>query len=112
MAAGRPSRGITKERVAKLDQLGFEWSPPKGVPDEVGWEVMRTKLVAFKAMPGHGHCRVPAGWPADPKLARWVRHQRTAKKRLDAGRPSPGITDERMAKLDELGFEWSPGGAR
>ena len=33
---------------------------------------MWAKLVAFKAMPEHGHCWVPEGWPADPKLGRWV----------------------------------------
>ena len=63
-------------------------------------------------MPGHGHCQVPRDWPADPKLARWVNTQRRNKKRLDAGHPHPRITAERVAKLDELGFEWSPGGAR
>ena len=67
------------------------------------------KLVAFRAMPGHGHCRVPNGWPADPKLGKWVGSQRKYKKRLDAGHPSPGITKERVAKLDQLGFEWNPG---
>ena len=77
--------------------------------DEMGWESMLVRLVAFKAMPGHGHCRVPTqGWSADPKLAGWVGKQRTYKRRLDAGHAHPGITKERVAKLDQLGFDWRP----
>ena len=64
---------------------------------------MRAKLAAFQAE--HGHCRVPRNHPADPKLGQWVSKQRAHKKKLAAGNPSPGITAERVAKLDELGFE-------
>ena len=97
-------RGITAERVAKLDAIGFEWSPPLGSTDETGWEAMLSKLVAFKAE--HDHCRVPHRHPADPKLGQWVGTQRQCKKRLDAGNSSPGITAERVAKLEAIGFEW------
>ena len=51
----------------------------------------------------HG-CR----WAGDPKLGRWVSAQRKAKKDLDAGSSKPGITSERIAKLDAIGFDWSP----
>ena len=51
----------------------------------------------------HG-CR----WTGDPKLGRWVSGQRKAKKDLDAGSSKPGITSERIAKLDAIGFDWSP----
>ena len=109
--AGEPNRWITAERVAKLDALEFEWSPPNyGTflagrhANEAGWEAMRAKLVAFKAE--HGHCRVTKNNPADPKLGRWVNSQRMYKKRLDAGEPNSWITAERVAKLEALGFEW------
>ena len=99
-------RGITAERVAKLDAIGFEWSPPLGSTDEAGWEAMLSKLVAFKAE--HDHCRVPHRHPADPKLGGWVASQRRCKRRLDAGEPNPHITAGRVAKLEALGFDWSP----
>ena len=106
--ANNPNPWITPERVAKLDALGFEWSPPigggAGKFDEVGWEAMRARQVAFKAE--HGHCRVPSEHSADPKLGWWVSQQRVYKKRLEAGHPKPKITNERVAKLDALGFEW------
>ena len=102
--AGDSSPSITVERVAKLEALGFEWSPPLGGIDEAGWEARLSKLAAFKAE--HGHCRVLWGHPADPKLGRWVGNQRMYKKRLDAGEPSSCITEERVAKLEAIGFEW------
>ena len=90
--------------MAKLEAIGFEWSPPNsGTTNEAGWEAC-CKLAAFKAE--HGHCRVPSKHPADPELGGWVGHQRMAKKRLDAGEPNPWITAERVAKLEALGFDW------
>ena len=87
--------------VAKLDALEFEWSP-----DEADWEALRARLAAFKAE--RGDCRVLQKYPADPQLGSWVTKQRQRKKKLDGGHPSPGITAERVAKLDALDFEWSP----
>ena len=74
---------------------------------------MLLKIAAFKTE--HKLCRVPKNHPADPKLSRWVASQRKYKKRLDTGDPRPKTTAERVAKLDALGFEWSPppvGGGR
>ena len=72
--------------------------------------MMLAKLGDYHAE--HSHCRVPMKHLADPKLGRWVTTQREYKKKLDAGHPHPQITEERVAKLDQLGFEWSPGAAR
>ena len=58
------------------------------------WEAMRAKLADFHAE--HSHCRVPQGWPADPKLGRWVATQRLYKRKLDAGHTHPLITEERV----------------
>ena len=70
---------------------------------------MLAKLAAFKVMPKHGHCKVPQKHPDEPKLGRWVGSQRTYKKKLEASHPGQRITKERVAKLDELGFEWVVG---
>ena len=109
--AGQPNPGITKKRVSKLDELGFEWGSSGGSVyvafHEPNWDAHLAQLAAFKDMPEHGNCNVPTQWMADPKLGRWVKEQRACKKKLDAGRPNPGITKKRVAKLDKLGFEWA-----
>ena len=102
LEAGQPSPGITAERVAQLEALGFEWSPPIIHTDEVGWEAKRARLAAFKDE--HGHCRVPTNkyFKADPKLGGWVAAHRQAKKKMDAGDPSPRITPERRVTCLDL----------
>jgi hypothetical protein len=64
------------------------------------WERMFQILDAYKAR--HGTCDVPANFPDDPALGRWVAVQRYRRKmkRLDAAY---------VARLDQLGFIWAPG---
>ena len=93
--ASHPKPYITAERVAQLEALGFKWSPTVGGAagrpvSETGWDAMRDRLAAFEAE--HGHCRVSQRHATDPKLGKWVGNQRQAKKRLDAGLPSPRTT--------------------
>lgn len=38
--------------------------------------------------------------------SRWVSQQRQYKKKLDDDFPRPGITHERVAKLEKIGFQW------
>jgi hypothetical protein len=47
--------------------------------------------------------------PADrlTKLGGWVKNQRANKRKLDRGEPSKGMTAERAAKLEALGFRWA-----
>ncbi len=61
------------------------------------WEAMFQALVAFKE--NQGHCGVPQGWRGNPQLATWVHNQRARKGRL---------SEERVARLEALGFEWDP----
>jgi hypothetical protein len=61
--------------------------------------------VAYKA--ARGDCKVPKGWAEDPKLAFWVSNQRKCKQYLDRGDPSEGMTVERAAKMEALGFTWA-----
>jgi hypothetical protein len=97
---GKTKPGITAERVKALDALGFEWTP-----HAVRWEAMIAALHSFKE--DHGHCNVPYGWEANRTLANWVANQRRRKRLLDRGEQNPGITAERVSRLDELGLEWS-----
>jgi hypothetical protein len=109
---------MTAARAAKLDALGFTWEmsaaaiskrQSEGNPDrwdDAGWEAQLAKLKAYKRK--HGDCSVPNRWAEDPPLGRWVGTQRKFKRKLDRGEPSEGMTAARVAKLDALGFAWTP----
>jgi hypothetical protein len=116
---GEPSEGMTAARAAKLEALGFVWElsaaaisiqNSKAAFDDAGWEAQLAKLKVYKRR--QGDCSVPQGWVEDPRLGNWVKHQRAYKRKLDRGDPSPGMTVERAAKLDALGFAWQTLAAR
>lgn len=71
------------------------------------WQAKFEQLQAYKEK--HGDCKVPQAWADNPSLGKWVSRQRVAKKRLDAGEASPGITVEQVVQLDGLGFVWQVG---
>jgi hypothetical protein len=90
---------LTEEREAALDELGFVWDSHGAV-----WEERLAELKLFKAR--YGHCNVPAG-SEDRQLAIWVKCQRRQNKLFCDGERS-NITQERIAKLEQLGFVWNP----
>jgi hypothetical protein len=102
-AADPAASQLTVERVAKLEALGFAWdlSP-------VAWEERLAELATFKAMPEHGHCIVPEGYPENKQLGKWVTRQRNQKTKYDADPTTSQLTPERVAKLEALGFAWDP----
>jgi len=83
---------VSPEYVKRFDALGFEWNP-----QTAAWEEMFARLVQYKAQ--YRHCNVPAKWPEDLQLGRYVYVQRYLKKQ---GRLIP----DRGRRLDEIGFEW------
>ena len=88
------SRGKhTEDRIRRLEELGFEWSQL----DEQ-WEKRFAELITFKET--HGHCNVSDRYPENPQLGVWVTNQRSIKSR---GKH----TEDRIRRLEELGFEWS-----
>jgi hypothetical protein len=104
---GEPGQGMTAERAARLTALGFVWDTPVGgSTSDTGWEVQLARLAAYKV--AHGDCNVPQGWAEDLQLGSWVANQRKAKKKLDCGKPSHGMTAERAARLTVLGLVWDP----
>jgi hypothetical protein len=114
---GKPSRGMTAARAAKLEGLAFAWKLSAaelskqlskrnsvGAGDNAGLDLWLTKLKQYKWH--HGDCSVPHRWVEDPPLGNWVHKQRGNKKKLDRGDPSDGMTAARVAKLEALGFAW------
>ena len=84
---------LPKEKIRRLDDLGFVWDPV-----EQQWEDNFKVLVAYKAE--FGDCLVPfASTHQRLKLGAWVGHQRKIKETLPA---------EKIRRLDDLGFEWDP----
>ena len=100
---------ITEESIAQLNGIGFEWSIHEGTGlDEKGWQRKFQMLCAFQRE--HGHCRVPYSLVINStKLGQWVSSQRCYYKIRMAGKTGEqtSITEERIAQLNGIGFEWS-----
>jgi len=89
------SRGkMDSEHVAKLEDLGFIFSMKEKTNDEI-WEDHFHQLKVFKNQ--HGHTNVPQ---TVGRLGSWVNNQR-AKYKLGK------LTEERIQKLEEIGFVWA-----
>jgi hypothetical protein len=87
-----------------LDELGFVWSLRNSPAKRVEWDERRDQLKAYKEK--NGDCLVSYNYDEDPPLAKWVEKQRNMYKRKTDGKLSQ-LTDERVAKLQELDFVWS-----
>ena len=85
-------RLLSEDQLRRLNALGFACEPKSAF-----WEEMFMRLVAFRARAGH--CNVSKRSRDHPQLATWVDTQRQIRKR---GR----LLEERIRRLDELGFEW------
>jgi len=85
---------ISKERMEKLNAIGFVWTPFKD-----SWANNYAMLVEF--VNKNGHCDVPLNWPENPQLSEWFFRQR---KQKNAGK----LSQERIEKLSKLGFDWNP----
>ena len=84
---------LSEDRIARLEELGFVWD----VFEEV-WEKNFLELKRFQEE--HGHCKVPRGYPENPDLGCWVKHQREYFK-------SAKLAEDRIARLEEIGFVWN-----
>jgi hypothetical protein len=83
---------LTEARLIRLNEIGFVWDPYI-----VKWEAGYAALLKFKER--EGHCRVPTNLIEDGyRLGQWVAVQRQAK---------PDLTEDRLRRLDELGFVWN-----
>jgi hypothetical protein len=103
LAAGiKPSSShrISPERVALLDQLGFQWS---GVEQREAWDRQWRQLQAFVAKYGNAHVPIDCSmFPGFERLGVWVAVQRKQHRR-------GALSAERTAKLEALGLPWEAG---
>ena len=93
---GFDAHKITKEQIAKLNELGIKWD----VINE-SWEEKYKLLKKYKKE--FGNINVPAKYEIDGiNLGKWLVTQRMAYK----GLYSYKITKEQIAKLNKLGMKW------
>ncbi|KAL7550832.1 hypothetical protein ACHAWF_014035 [Thalassiosira exigua] len=109
---------MTAEKARELEDLGFKWSVREG---RTPWRTRLEELREYKAR--RGHCDVPFNCESNPQLGQWAAKQRqqyrlyvartgglsTAAEATSAAAFSTApcyLTEERVAMLDALGFDW------
>lgn len=91
---------MTVNRVAILDLIGIVWDAP-----HAKWYGRLEELKEYRKK--EGHCIVPKQYNGNSQLGTWVNDQRKQYRLMKKGYQSP-MTEERVRKLEELGFEWKP----
>jgi hypothetical protein len=97
MRGCRKQGKLSEEQIRRLDELGFVWDGALQAWAEEAWESKYAALVEFQRT--HGHCRVSVLSKDHARLSNWVRTMRGNRKR---GK----LSEERIRRLDELGFVW------
>jgi len=101
---------MTDERITKLEEIGFVWDASclhGGQPNNDTWNQRHKEMIEYKHK--HRDCNVPQGYKANKQLGMWVSKQRQQYRFLQEGKQS-AMTEERIAKLEEIGFKWKVGG--
>jgi Helicase associated domain len=84
---------LSPECTRRLESLGVAWTP-----HDAKWERRFQELVAFKKR--RGHCNIPAVYPENPQLGRWLTVQRHLERR-------GALEADRAARLKALaGANW------
>lgn len=91
---------LTDERVLKLHSLGFEFDI-----HTTAWEQKYEELCEYHER--FGHSNVPADYTENQPLAIWVKRQREAHYKRFHHDMKSGMTNERIAALGKLGFDFS-----
>lgn len=94
---------LNANKVKILDDLGFSWTSTLKHAPNVSWEAKFNDLKAYKEK--NGNSNVPKNYKEDKELASWTRNQRAQYMAKKRGKKSP-MTDERIAALEGIGFEW------
>jgi Helicase associated domain len=90
---------LSADRIAKLDAIGFDWSPLPNPDTTALFDERVASILAYKQK--HGTTAVPYHYKEDKKLGKFV-------KRVKTKRHSDQLSIERIRKLDAVGFDWTP----
>jgi hypothetical protein len=95
---------LSSDQIMRLQMLGLEWNVQETRDLKIveKWEKNYTKLLKFKL--DTGHTRVARNQQENPTLGQWVRKQRQSYAQQRGSAHT--LTDERIARLDGIGFEW------
>ena len=96
---------MSDARIQKLEGIGFQWVISKKTGDQSvdSWDQRLEDLRAFKEQ--HGHCFVPRVYPENQPLSYWCERQRQDYRNITRGKPTK-MTEERIAILEQVGFQW------
>ena len=97
--SGRTAEYLTKEQIEKLTAAGIQ---PKREWKRIPWDHRFEELKRFQEM--HGHCSVKQN--EDASLSNWVLTMRKTMKAINSGAKNNTLTEERIAKLNSIGFIW------
>ncbi|CAJ1935960.1 unnamed protein product [Cylindrotheca closterium] len=102
---GKPySLKLTPPRIAELEAIGFVWGESRPA-----WNDHVEDLKQFRQQ--HGHTLVPANFPENTGLSKWVRRVRVAYSLMQQGKFKKGATikldESRMKQLKDVGFVWN-----
>ena len=105
---GKPNAKINMIRVGLLKDIGFCFDTY-----DARWEENFRDLRLYRQK--YGHCNVPRSFIGSSningKLGSWVRRQRNNYK-LYVERKSSSLNQEKVSKLESLGFQWSCSGVQ
>jgi len=105
---------LTKERINRLNSIGFVWSQ-----FDHAWNIRFEELKEYKVE--HGDTLVPVEWPQNVPLAQWVLKHRRSYKLLQKAAPRADLNEnmksqtkenesilsvDRIEKLNEIDFVW------
>lgn len=96
---------LSTERIARLEEIGFEWEKPDDTNEIAIFDKHCCDLEAFKDI--HGHCNVPHRYKDNPALGSWSSNMRRAYKELQLGLlVTRKLSPERIQQLEDIGFKW------
>jgi len=105
------SISLTEERIKLLDDIGFSWSLRSNATIAENWQENFGQLCTFKAQ--FGHCNVPPKYEPNRSLGAWCGSQRSSYRQYTKAKSSGqsigniAITEDRIGKLEEIGFDWT-----
>lgn len=104
--AGQIPGNLTEQQIARLDSIGMVWGNRNDRQWNEGYQEARRYFDA------HGDLNVPAGYvsPGGYNLGNWVKRQRYTRHNPD--KSCAVLTEERIAKLDEIGMRWEKADSR
>lgn len=98
------SASLSPDQIQRLNEVGFIWSMGRSK----SFEERVAELKAYKEK--HGHCNIVK--QDMQKLYAWTQSIRKAYgERLAGKTPSMELTDDMIAELESIGFEWNLGRA-